>query len=67
MIDISLNGQRQSVAVQHSLSALLQDLGYRCEKVAVAINGEFVARGDYETIFLRENDCVDVVAPVQGG
>lgn len=67
MIEISLNGKLHAVDARQALKTLLEALGYRCEKIAVAINGEFVARGAYDTTFLRAADRIDVVAPVQGG
>lgn len=66
MIDISLNGERRQVEPQ-MLSAALETWGYQCERVAVALNGEFVARADYSRTPLRASDRVDVVGPVQGG
>ena len=50
-----------------SLEELLNSLNYDAEKVATAINGEFVAsvlRGDTK---LCENDAIDVIAPMAGG
>ncbi len=34
---------------------------------AVAVNRRFVARERYRQTILRENDVVDIVAPMQGG
>jgi sulfur carrier protein len=67
MIEISLNGQLREVNEQISLLQTLEQLGYRCEKIAVAINSEFVPRTSYDTTFLHGDDVVDVVLPVQGG
>jgi sulfur carrier protein len=67
MIEISLNGQRREIEESVSLLQTLECLGYRCEKIAVAINSEFVPRANYATTFLRGEDNVDVVLPVQGG
>jgi sulfur carrier protein len=35
--------------------------------MAVALNGEVVLRGDWETIRLSPDDRVEVLAPIQGG
>lgn len=67
MIEISLNGQRQEVEASAPLLQVLEGLGYRCEKIAVAINSEFVPRANYAKTFLHGDDAVDVVLPVQGG
>jgi sulfur carrier protein len=67
MIEIVLNGQTHSLPPATSVAAALTLWGYRCEQIAVAINGEFVARSDYAEKLLTARDLVDVVAPVQGG
>lgn len=67
MIEVILNGEQCSLPRATSISTALQQWGYRCEQIAVAINGEFVARGDYAQRVLDERDLVDVVAPMQGG
>lgn len=50
-----------------SVSSLLEQLGYRGEAFAVALNGDFVARADYSRTTLAEGDALDIVAPVVGG
>jgi sulfur carrier protein len=67
MIDLVVNGETQSLPQSTSVAAALLLWGYQCEKIAVAINGEFVARGNYENTQLHAGDRLDVVAPVQGG
>lgn len=67
MIEVMLNGQSRSLPRATSVSNALQEWGYSCERIAVAINGEFIARGDYARRLLDERDLVDVVAPMQGG
>jgi sulfur carrier protein len=67
MIEISLNGERREVTRELTLSDALTQWGYLCERVAVAVNGEFVARVDYPRTRLQSTDRVDVVGPVQGG
>lgn len=67
MIEISLNGEAREIDETLSLTQVLQVWGFRCEKVAVAINSEFVPRVEYAKTFLRDDDAVDVVVPVQGG
>lgn len=67
MIELMLNGQRCTLPEPTSVASALEQWGYRCERIAVAINGEFVARGDYAQRVVDARDEVDVVAPVQGG
>ncbi len=67
MIEIILNGETVVLPQAASVAAALTAWGYRSERIAVARNGEFVARSDYATIILNAHDCIDVVAPMQGG
>jgi sulfur carrier protein len=67
MIEIVLNGEARSLTPKISVADALQQWGYRCEQIAVAINGEFVARTEYSRTVLNASDLVDVVAPMQGG
>jgi sulfur carrier protein len=67
MIEVVLNGESRALQPATSVADALQQWGYRCEQIAVAVNGEFVARGDYARRVLGERDLVDVVAPMQGG
>lgn len=34
---------------------------------AVALNGDFISKNDYDTTDLKSGDCVDVLLPIQGG
>jgi sulfur carrier protein len=67
MIDIFINGERKTVDENSSMAAVLIASGYHCERIAVAINSEFIARADYVTRFLKTDDSVDVVVPIGGG
>lgn len=67
MIEIFVNGEKHTLDAKTVLTDALQQWGYACEKIAVAINGEFVARGHYANVTLSANDTLDIVAPVQGG
>ncbi|NPA61190.1 MAG: sulfur carrier protein ThiS [Epsilonproteobacteria bacterium] len=49
-----------------SLKELLEELGYK-EGFAVALNETFVLKSKYDTTLVKNEDRVDIVAPVQGG
>jgi sulfur carrier protein len=34
---------------------------------AVALNGNFVGKADYDTVMLKQGDSLDVFQPIQGG
>ena len=67
MISISLNNERRECDVNLALAELLPLWGFECEKIAIAINGDFVPRSQYGDLRLNAGDQVDVLAPVQGG
>ena len=49
-----------------SLKELLEELGYK-EGFAVALNETFILKSKYDTTLVKNEDRVDIVAPVQGG
>lgn len=64
---ISLNNDKKSVADNISVEQLLHVCGFDKDKIAVAVNAEFVARSEYAKFTIKADDKVDVLAPVQGG
>ena len=50
-----------------TLTAALIELGYEDAIVATALNGEFVPKTLRHTTTLKPGDCLDVLAPMQGG
>jgi sulfur carrier protein len=50
-----------------TLADLIGALGYGDQRVATAVNGEFVAGRDRATYELRNGDHIEIVAPRQGG
>ena len=67
MIEVSVNSESKQIDSGKSLAELLGDWGFECQRVAVAINEDFVPRSTYADVSLKAGDRVDVVAPVQGG
>lgn len=67
MIDILLNGEHKTVDTSASVATVLEENGFDCGRVAVAINSLFVARVDYDVQIFKAGDKVDVVAPMAGG
>ena len=63
---IRVNGLERDVAAR-TLAALLEELEYRDQLVATALNRDFVRAKDRVETPLRENDSVEIVAPKQGG
>lgn len=67
LMQIVINGEAQQVQNASTVAELLQQLGYRGNQFAVALNGEFVQRASYGQNTLSEGDMLDIVAPVVGG
>lgn len=67
MITVSLNNEPAEVPDQILLSEALAQWDYGEQKLAVAINGEFVPRSRYGEVALQKGDHLDIVKPVGGG
>ncbi len=63
---IMVNGAMHYTETQ-SLQALLEELGHGTAKVATAVNEAFVPAALRATHTLTQGDCVEIVAPRQGG
>ena len=67
MIVVSVNNEKKEFANAITVAELLATCGFVADKVAVAVNTEFVPRSAYAVEKVSNNDRVDVLAPVQGG
>jgi sulfur carrier protein len=67
VLKLSLNGEVTHIADAIPLAALLEQQGYQTQKIAVAINGEFVPRSQYSETAINDGDEVDVIQAVGGG
>jgi sulfur carrier protein len=67
MIEIIVNGKRQSIPNGLNVKEMIEAIGHKGEGFALALNGTFVALSSYETTMVRDNDSVEILAPVQGG
>jgi sulfur carrier protein len=66
---ISLNGQDSDVRAGETVAAVLLqlDLPLDARGIAVAVDGEVVPRGQWESFVLPERARVEVLAAMQGG
>lgn len=67
MITLHVNGEEKRLPENTTVEDALQQWGYQCHEIAVAVNNEFVPRSQYPGRILSAAECVDIVAPVQGG
>jgi len=67
VIQLSVNGQIQSVEPGADIARLLQALELAGKRVAVEKNGEIVPRSRYADTRLAEGDALEIVVAVGGG
>lgn len=67
MIELTLNGTLITIKRCSSLSEALDELGYAKEKIAIAINNEFIPRSYYQDQRLVSGDSIEILSPMQGG
>ncbi len=64
---MTVNGVTKECSGGISLLQLLEQEGFRMERVAVELNGEIVPKAAYGDTFLSEADKLEVVSFVGGG
>ena len=67
MLKVSVNNQLIDIESNTVLSELVKIAGFADQMVAIAINGEFVPKHQYEHTVLASNDTIDIVKPIGGG
>ncbi len=67
MISLSVNGKRRELEGPVKLIDFLESSGVNLQFVAVAHNGDVVARERFSQVVLDDGDVVEVVRPVGGG
>ena len=63
---ITVNGELSETAAK-SLAALVEERGLAGQRVATALNGEFVPAARRDEVTLKPGDRVEIVSPRQGG
>ncbi len=66
-INLTLNGEAQSLAGPLTVAQLLAARGLAGKRVAVERNGEIVPRGLHERTPLADGDRLEIVVAVGGG
>jgi len=63
---ITVNGEQQETQAA-TLEQLCATLGYDGQRIATAVNGEFVPAQQRRDTRLHDNDKIEIVAPRRGG
>jgi len=66
-MEISVNGEKRSVAAVLSVAELLRGMGLEGKRLAVEKNGEIVPKSHHTATVLAEGDCIEIVIAVGGG
>ena len=66
-MNVIVNGQAVELSDGATTAAAVQVLTSAPSGIAVAVNGEVVRRGDWESTPLADGDQVEVLTAVQGG
>lgn len=67
MIEVIVNGIRTEISAEMNVKEVIKELNYKKQGFSLALNGTFVAISTYETTTIRDNDSIEILAPVQGG
>jgi len=67
MIEVIVNGKRTEISSEMNVKQIIKELNYTQEGFALALNGTFVAIATYENTIIKDNDSIEILAPVQGG
>lgn len=65
-LQIWVNGQQQTTEAR-SIAELCVELGYGDQKIATAVNSNFIPVAQRADIMLAEGDRVEILTPRQGG
>ncbi|SMF20283.1 sulfur carrier protein ThiS [Pseudobacteriovorax antillogorgiicola] len=66
-MNIMVNGKAKTIDQETNVSGLLEALGYKNPFVAVAINHQCVPRSSFATTEIKNNDDIEILAPMSGG
>ena len=67
MIKAFVNGEYRELGDGATVESVVRELAESWHGVAVAVDGEVVPRGEWESTELREGQRVEVLQAVQGG
>ena len=65
-IQLTINGEGRPVSAE-TLSALVEELGMRPDRVAIELNREIVPRDRWASVPLKDGDQLEIVQFVGGG
>ncbi len=66
-MEITVNGEKQKIETQVTVTRLLEGLGIDPETVVIERNLEILSRDDHGETVLEEGDSIEIIRMVDGG
>jgi len=66
-VNLTINGENRILSAVGTLSALVEQLGMKSDRVAIELNREIVPRDLWPQTALRDGDRLEIVHFVGGG
>jgi len=66
-MNITVNGQTESVPGAKTIQSFLESKGLKVDQVIVAVNDDVIEVGNYAATNLNDGDTVDLMSFVGGG
>ena len=66
-MNVTVNGETKNITKASSVLDLLTELDLKDAFVAVAVNNSCITRSQYDQTDLKENDKIEILAPMAGG
>jgi len=66
-IIISVNGETKNIQKQLTLSSVLNELLIDKRMISIAVNSDYIAKDQYDSLTINENDLIDILTPIAGG
>ena len=66
-MNLTINGDERSLLKVETLSALVEQLGMKSDRVAIELNREIVPREQWPQTQLKDGDRLEIVQFVGGG
>jgi sulfur carrier protein len=67
MVEIYLNGEAKQVVAHLTLGQLIELLALPPQAMAVAVNRNVVPRKQWDGVFVKHGDQIDIVRAIGGG
>ena len=62
-----INGEEKHFDAVSNIQDVMQQTGMLERKAAVALNGGFISKTQYEHTTIKDGDQLEIIAPMQGG